>query len=232
MIIKNYNDLVNSLLDSGFSMGGGNDDGIFAVFPYSWDERPLYDTPVRWHTGNPETDPWEWRMRVLDERKDVAYSKVFFKKSGYITKEWYPYFLAVRRGTMDFEDEYYNGTASQYAKRIYEIISAHESIPFHMIKQLAEVKKEDKAKFERALIELQMKMYITMCGRQQKTSQMGLEYGWASTVFCTTEKFWDDDVFAKVADISEQDAFDKITLQIIKLNPKANTKKISKFIKG
>ncbi len=212
-------------------MGGGNDD-IFAVFPYSWDERPPYDTPVRWHTGNPETDPWEWRMRVLDERKDIAYSKVFFKKSGYITKEWYPYFLAVRRGTMDFKDEYFNGTVSQYAKRIYEVISNHDNHPFHMIKQLAGFGKEEKAKFERALVELQMRMYITMCGRQQKTSQIGLEYGWASTVFCTTEKFWGDDVFARAADISEQDAFDKITSQIIKLNSKANPKKISKFIKG
>ena len=212
-------------------MGGGNDD-IFAVFPYSWDERPPYDTPVRWHTGNPETDPWEWRMRVLDERKDIAYSKVFFKKSGYITKEWYPYFLAVCRGTMDFKDEYFNGTVSQYAKRIYEVISNHDNHPFHMIKQLAGFGKEEKAKFERALVELQMRMYITMCGRQQKTSQIGLEYGWASTVFCTTEKFWGDDVFARAADISGQDAFDKITSQIIKLNSKANPKKISKFIKG
>ena len=177
MIIKNYKDFINSLLYAGFSMGGGKNDGVFAVLPYSWDERPPYDTPVRWHTGNPETDPWEWRMRVLDEREDIAYSKVFFRKSGYITKEWYPYFLAVRRGTMDFEDEYYNGTVSQYAKRIYEVISNHDSLPFHMIKQLAGFEKEDKAKFERALVELQMRMYITMCGRQQKTSQMGLEYG-------------------------------------------------------
>lgn len=232
MIIRNYNDFVNALLDSGFSMSGGNDDGVFAVFPYSWDEIPPYDTPIRWHTGNTETDSWEWWIRVLDERKDIAYSKFFFRKSGYITKEWYPYFLAVRHGTMNFEDEYYNGTVSQYAKRIYNISNSHDSLPFHMIKQLAGFGREDQAKFERALIDPQMKMYVIMCGMQQKISLMGMEYGWVSTVFCTTEKFWDDDMFAKTANISEQDAFDKITSQIIKLNPKANPKKISKIIKG
>jgi hypothetical protein len=96
-MILGYNDFVNSLLDAGFSMGGGNSEGIFSVVSWSWNEAPPYDTPVRWHTGDPETDPWEWRIRVLDERDDIAYAKLFFKKSGYITKEWYPYFLAVRR---------------------------------------------------------------------------------------------------------------------------------------
>jgi len=42
--------------------------------------------PVRWHTGDPGTSPWEWRIRVLDERDDIAYPKRFYKKSGYITK--------------------------------------------------------------------------------------------------------------------------------------------------
>lgn len=96
--IQNYNDFVTALLSNGFSVGGGNSEGIYALISWSWDENPPYDTPVRWHTGDPETDPWEWRIRVLDERNDIAYAKLFFNKSGYITKEWYPYFLAVRRG--------------------------------------------------------------------------------------------------------------------------------------
>lgn len=129
-------------------------------------------------------------------------------------------------------DEYNNGTISQYAKRIYKIINSHDNLPLHMIKQLADFEKEDKNKFERALAELQMKMYITMCGLQQKTSPLGIEYGWAPAVFCTIEKFWDYDMFAKASNISSQDAFDRIDVQIIKLNPQAEQKKISKFIKG
>ena len=97
-------------------MSGGNDDGIFVVIPYS-DERSSYEAAVRWHTGNPETSPWEWRICILNERKDIGHTNVF-RKIGYITKEWYPYFLAVCWGTMEFEDEYYDGTKSKYAKRI------------------------------------------------------------------------------------------------------------------
>ena len=61
-------------------------------------------------------------MRVLDERGDIAYAKLFFKKSGYIIKEWYPYFLAARRGGNTFDEAYKDGTISHLAKRIYDVV--------------------------------------------------------------------------------------------------------------
>lgn len=232
MIIQNYNDFVATLLEAGFSMGGGNGDGIYSVVPWSWNEAPPYETPVRWHTGDPETDPWEWRMRVLDERDDIAYAKLFFNKSGYITKEWYPYFLAVRRGGRSLLDEYEAGNISYFAKRIYDIIAENEVIPLHAIKQIGGFSKEDSSRFDKALVELQMKMFVTMCGRQQKISKRGEEYGWSSTVFCTVEKFFGEEVMKQADEIDEQEAIDKITEQIYRLNPAANPRKIKKFIKG
>jgi len=232
MNIQNYRDFVSALLSSGFSMGGGNSEGIFAVIPWSWNEQPPYDTPVRWHTGDPETDPWEWRIRVLDEQNDIAYSKVFFNKSGYITKEWYPYFLAVRRREPDFETAYADGNISAAAKRIYDVIQKHGVLPLHVIKQLGGFEKEEKSRFEKALTELQMKLYITMCGKQQKISQKGIEYGWSSTVFRTTESFWGEKVFETAAKTDYSQAVEKIKSQIDRLNPDADEKTIMKFIKG
>lgn len=230
--IKNYGDFVNTLLDVGFSMGGGNSEGIFSVIPWNWKEIPPYETPVCWHTGNPETDPWEWRIRVLDECKDIAYAKLFFRKSGYIAKEWAPYFLAVRRENRSFDEEYSEGTISNYAKRIYDAVIENGTLPLHGIKQLAGFGKDEKSQFDRALTELQMKMYLTMCGRQQKISQKGMEYGWSSTVFCTTENFWGEDIFEKAAKIEKDESIEKIRERIFMLNPHAELKKILKFIKG
>ena len=65
--IRSFSDFTSALLSAGFSIGGGNGEGIFSVIPSSWGEAAPYETPVRWHTGDPETDPWEWRMRVLNE---------------------------------------------------------------------------------------------------------------------------------------------------------------------
>ena len=229
--IQTFNDFCDTLLDAGFSMGGGNSEGIFAVVPFSWDNQPE-DSNIRWHTGDPETDPWEWRMRVLDERDDVAYAKLFWNKSGYITKEWYPYFLAVRRRGKSFSETYRDGTISNYAKQIYELFSETDALPLHEIKQLGGFPKEDKAKFDRALTELQMKMFLTMCGRRQKLSQKGEEYGWSSTVFCTTECFFDASVFDRADELTPDEAYEKIEEQIWLLNPFADKKKIRKFIGG
>lgn len=232
MEIKSYDDFVTTLLDAGFSMGSGNDNGIFSIIGWDWNEEPPYDTPVRWHTGDMETDPWEWRMRLLDERHDIAYGKLFFKKSGYITKEFYPSFLAARRGERVLEEDYFDGEISSYAKRIYDCFSENQVLPVHVLKQLAGFSSEDKSKFDRGLTELQMKLYLTTCGRQQKVSKMGIEHGWSSTVFCTTEHFWGDAVFAEAKTIGKEEAIHKITAQVLELNPTASEKKILKFIKG
>lgn len=231
-MIKNYGDFCAELLKAGFCMAsGGSDEGVFGLLPYAWNEQPP-DSPIRWFTGDAETDPWEWRMRVLEERDDIAYAKVFFRKAGYIAKEWYPYFWAARRGGKTLEDEYADGMISRSAKRIYGVICENGSVPLHEIKRLAGFSREDKATFDRALTELQMGLYVTMCGRQQKRSRKGEEYGWSSTVFSTAERFWGEDAIEKAAKISEREAVEKITDRILRLNPKAQAKRIIKFIKG
>ena len=231
-MVRCYNDFTQALLSSGFSMAGGSADGIFAIIPWGWNETPPFETPIRWHTGEADTDPWEWRMRVLDERSDIAYGKLFFKKSGFITKEWYPCFLAARRGDTTFEEDYHDGRISHFAKRIYEVVAENGTLPLHGIKQMAGFSKEDKSGFDRAITELQMKMYLTVCGRRQKLSQKGEEYGWASTAFCTTENFFGKTVFEEAARISKEEASQKIRERILSLNPSAQDKRIRSFIFG
>ena len=231
-MIRCYDDFVDELLKSGFSMAGGSADGIYAIIDWGWNEQPPYDTPIAWHTEDSETDPWVWRMRVLEERSDTAYAKLFFKKSGFITRDWYQYFLAVRRGGMTFDEAYDDGTISHNAKRIYDVVDEFGTMPLHGIKQMSGFTKEDKSGFDRAITELQMRMYLTMCGRQQKLSQKGLEYGWSSTVFCKTEDFFGEAVFEEASKIPPDEAHEIIKEQILRLNPAAQTRRIDKFISG
>jgi hypothetical protein len=187
--IHSYDDFVKTLLTAGFCMGNSNAEGIYAIIEFEWNEQPTYETPVKWFTGDPITDPNAWISRVLEERNDITYGKLFFKKSGYITKEWFPYFLAVRRGGVDFDEAHDNGLISHFAKRIYDVISANKTLAIEEIKRLGGFSRENKSGFDRALTELQMKLFISPCGRRYKVSQKGEEYGMASTMFCTTEQF-------------------------------------------
>jgi len=233
--VKGFGDFLVVLDEAGFSLGGGSSDGVYAIVDRGWADVPPHETPLRWHTGDAETDPWQWRMRVLAERTDIAYGKIFFRKSGYLTKKWVPYFLAVRRGTpasATFVDAYDAGTMSYMAKRVFDVIDESGAMPVHTLKQLVNVAKDEKAAFERALADLQMKMFLTVAGEQQKISKDGEAYGWSSKIFCTTESFWGEEVFAQAAVMDRREAIDAITAQIYTLNPNADAKKVRKFIEG
>jgi len=230
-MISNYSEFILALEKAGFSGAvGGKDEGVFGLFRYGWGAEE--ETGIKWHSGDPDTDPWEWRIRVFAERNDIAYSKIFFRKAGYITKEWYPYFLAARRGEKTFEDEYYDGLISNHAKRIYDTILENDRLPVHKIKQTAGFSRADKSKFDNALTELQMKMYLTMCDIYYNVSQKGEVYGFSSTEFCTVESFWSDEIITDANSIDKDEAVDVITRQILRLNPAANKDKIQKFITG
>jgi len=133
---------------------------------------------------------------------------------------------------MTFEDEYYDGVFSHHAKRIYEAVLDNDRLDVAAIKQVAGFSREEKSKFDNALTELQMKMYLTICDIHYKISQKGELYGFSSTVFCTPELFWGADVFDTALEIDEDDAVEKITEQILRLNPSADEAKILKFITG
>lgn len=225
-MVASFSDFCEELIKCGFSMGGGNAKGIFAIIPFDW-KSSIPGCPIEWHTGNPETDPWEWRMRVLEERDDIAYGKVFFGTSGYITKEWYPLFLAARRQGMVFDEWYDEGKISLLEKNIYEAISENKRVALHDLKRMCGITKETSSKFDRALTNLQKNLFITMCGRMQKVNKSGEGYGWNSTVFCTVEEFWGEDLSA---DISFEEAYRKIQERILELNPEAEEKVIRKFI--
>ena len=54
---------------------------------FSLEERTA---PEYWWSGDPKSDPWEWREIIARSGK-VAYGKFFDKKAGFISKQWFPY---------------------------------------------------------------------------------------------------------------------------------------------
>jgi len=230
---ENYSDFVSELLEAGFSLAGGNPNGIYSIIPFTWEQQPLIlDSPIRWHTEDPETDPWEWRMRVLLERTDVAYAKLFFRVGGYITKEWYPCFLAARRRGESFEEAYSRGGIRHAGKRIYEALLRSGPVLLPELKAAAGFGRQESSEFEQALTDLQMGMFVTICGQGRRRNRYGQEYGWNSTRLCTVEQFWGEDILQEAADWDTEEAAASIREQVLKLNPEAKDRAIQKFIFG
>ena len=232
-MIRGYDDFTEALLRAGFSLAGGSPKGIWSVVPFSWEEQPyIADSPIRWHTEDPETDPWEWRMRVLAERDDIAYAKLFFRIGGYITKEWYPDFLAVRRGTMEFDDAYAEGSVSYAARQVYEAARALGPALLPELKVHAGFGREENGAFEQAVTELQMRMFLTICGQGRRRNKYGEEYGWHCTRLCTVEEFWGEDFIRAAGELDPEEAEARITRRILELNPEAKKGTIRRFIRG
>ena len=225
-MISNYDEFCAELTKAGFTLAsGGNDEGVFSLLGQA-------GGAVKWHTGDPVTDPWEWRMRVLNEREDIAYGKVFFGKAGYITEEWYPYFLAVRRGGKDFDEAYSEGTISRLSKTVYDLIRKNGGLSLHEVKALGGFGKEDSPKIEKALTDLQTGLFITISGHKKKISKSNADFGWITSVFRLTESFWPPSVFEKAASVNSAEAEEAITGRIYRLNPSADGKKVKRFICG
>ena len=228
-MIRNYDDFVQALLKAGFSQFGVKRDVVVSLIP-TWDCEAPPDS-IRWFCGDPDRDPWSWRMRAL-EHDEIAYAKVFFRKNGFITREWYPYFLAARRGGRSFADAYADGLMSRQAKRVYEALRDNGPLPAHALQPVIGFGKDEKSAYERAVVELEMGLYITLCGEAQKVSRAGDSYGWASNMLCAVEGFWPAEVFEQAETLAPEDAAEAIYAQVMKINPDAAPKLINKFIQG
>ncbi|ABW20285.1 AlkZ-related protein [Alkaliphilus oremlandii] len=182
----------------------------------------------QWHTDLP-SDPWLWRVSIEKDQK-AAYAKLFDKKPGFISLEWYPKFFAARRRGRSFSELYSEGLVSNYAKQIYDLFDGQNILAAHEIKSLGGFTKDLNSKYESAMCELQMGMFITVKGTKQKISAKGEPYGWPSTAYTTVEAWAGNELIEASYDIHPEDAMDEIIQRIREVSPNAEMKKMRRFL--
>lgn len=182
----------------------------------------------QWHTGL-SSDPWPWRVNIERDHK-AAYGKIFDRKPGFISLEWLPSFISARRKGRSFAEIYAEGLLSSEAKQIYELFKHHETLAVHEIKSMGGFTKESNAKYEAAMSELQMWMFITVNGTKQKVSAKGEPYGWPSTAYSTIETWAGPELMAEAYRMNPEDAMEEIMTRVEDAAPMASHKGIRRFI--
>lgn len=220
IIIKEYEEFVQLINEIGFMPLSNNCIDFISLSAITHAES--------WHTDHPD-DPWLWKTRVETEHK-AAYAKIFDKKPGFISLDWYPVFLAARRNNKGFDELYSDGLMSNYAKQIYSLFEHKYELAAHEIKALIGYGKESASKYEAALIELQMKMLVTGNGLKYKLSKSGEEYGWPVISYTTTERWIGQELMEKARNIDPAYAMETITKRIDEICPGADKRRIKKFI--
>ena len=229
--IHGFADFCRELRKAGLSVGSwtGNDEGIFSLNPWFGDH-------VQWHTGDFETDPWQWRIRSVNECDDIAYAKLFFRKSGWITRDLYPVLMAVRRRHRNFDEWYFDGLISDMEKKIYRAVANAEAGGKYPsladLKWMIGCQKTDQSRFDAALTSLQMRMFLSIAGETFRLSQSGQACGWPITTFRLADRLFGEDVFAASCRIGLTEAAASLTEHLAMLNPSVRETSIRKFITG
>lgn len=180
-----------------------------------------------WHTGL-ETDPWVWRIRIVDERR-AAYAKLFQGKLGFVSLEWYPVFLAARRRGEDVESVYRDGLLGHAAKRIYLLFDENPDLATHEIKALAGFGRDSKSEYESGIVELQMSMFVTVQGMTRMTSRRGEPHSWPATSFTTVERWAGPEMIEQSLRMDPEGARDRIIERVAEIVPGIDPGKAARF---
>ena len=142
-----------------------------------------------------DRDPWEWRQ-IIARSGRVAYGKFFGKKSGFISRAWFPHFANWRRDGYDFDSRWKDELATARQKKIMDQFLAKDERLSFDLKQLAGFGKGGEKNFEGTVTDLQMQGYLLIWDFRQRRNKRGQPYGWPHSVYATPESLWGRDHIA------------------------------------
>ena len=143
-------------------------------------------TPSRYWFVDGVDGPWEWRME-LSRRGVVAYGKLFAKKAGLVSREWYPDLANYRRNGYDFDARYEDGLASHREKRVMDVLLREGPTLSRDLKRLAGFGSGGLKGFDTVMTNLQMQTYITVHSFEYAHDKYGRPYGWDIARYAVTE---------------------------------------------
>ncbi len=137
--------------------------------------------------------PWEWRME-LARRSVVAYGKLFSKKAGLVSREWYSDLANYRRDGYDFDARYEEGLASYREKCVMDVLLREGPTLSKDLKRLSGFGGDGLKGFDTVMTNLQMRTYITVHSFDYARDKHGKPYGWGIARYAVTEDVLGADV--------------------------------------
>lgn len=182
-----------------------------------------------WWGENPIIDPWEWRAEIA-RRGKIAYGKFFNNKAGFISMEWLPYFINMRRDGYDFDALWDDEKATLRQKKIMDVFETGDEFFTNELKQLAGFGKGGEKGFDGTVSGLQMQMYLCVKDFRQRKNKRGEKYGWAIAVLATPESLFGRDLITSAYNEDPAKSRERIATHIRELYPSAGDKEIKKLL--
>ena len=136
--------------------------------------------------GRDDWPVWDWKGPVASTGR-CMYGKLFRKKAGFVSREWIPDFLNVRREGMTFADWYEEGRIFYKDKAMLDAVRACGSILTPHLKTLCNYGKGGGTGFETVITRLMMQTWLCISDFVYRTDRYGREYGWGVALYTTPE---------------------------------------------
>lgn len=161
--------------------------GFLPFFACSVPQFSIEDlTPSRYWFADSVDGPWEWRIEVA-RRGVVAYGKLFSKKAGLVSREWYPDLANYRRDGYNIDARYKEGLASYREKCVMGVLLREGPILSKDLKRLAGFGEGGLKGFDTVMTSLQMQTYVTIHSFAYARDKYGKPYGWGIARYAVTE---------------------------------------------
>jgi hypothetical protein len=137
-------------------------------------------------------DPWRirsWR-EIIPATGEVAYGKFFNNKTGFISREWFPYFANARRDGYDFDAAWDDGLVQRRCKAIMDICEDGGVHPGYELKPAAGFGKGGYKNFEGCMTQLEMQTYLIIRKFERRKNKRGESYGMAVSFYQKPEELW------------------------------------------
>lgn len=187
--------------------------------------------PAWWWSGNTARDPWEWRI-IAARSGEVVYGKFFDRKAGFISKEWLPAFINLRRDGYDFDALWDDEKASLRQKKIMDLFETSGELFSNEIKAGAGFGKDGEKNFDGVITALQTEMYLCVRDFRQKKNRKGEGYGWPVAVYTKPENLLGYGAVTAAYSEDPAESGERIAAHLRKLYPGTDEKKIAKICRG
>ena len=180
-----------------------------------------------WFTAVP--GPWEWKGEIIQD--GYAYGKIFGKKCGFATLEWYKHLANWRRNGYDFESRTDAGLVPYQDQDVYNTLTSFGFIQSRGLKAAAGFDKSGGKKgFETIITRLQMQCYVCVADFPYLIDKNGNGYGWGITEYTTPEELFRDRFTKNLYRCKPAESKQKIEAHLHQILPRATDDQIARFI--
>lgn len=182
-----------------------------------------------------ETDvegPWEWKGPVIS-RGRCLYGKLFQGKAGYVSEDWVPELVNLRRRGADFYELYDAGGLSWPARQLFETVSGSPGgILSRDLKRRCGYEGKGAKGFDPLMAELQMQTFLCVSDFEYAIDRHGRPYGWGLARYSTPEAVYGED-YARSAmeDRSPEESRRRILDHLGRQFPEADRRQLERLIK-